>query len=228
VHALADPQGNVVPGNAHVRFTEEEIAQMTARPVGRKQAHAFLSQWRSANTEGAVDLTDRLDIFNWAGYVANHRDRQVIFDGGRRRITKFSIQRIDVVMDTNTRDARVDFLITGDDGVVIRAHPSQNEEAKLVVVPSERVSPVKETVVHHVSPRLHHGQGGAPLPPRGHEQDFHYMGVSQADLMPTRRVQAWAERRLQRTIGAGQPYKLNVTMEAVDHDLVGVWFNGVE
>jgi hypothetical protein len=246
-HALADPQGNVAPGNAQAGWTENEIAGMASAPVGRRKAHAFLEQWRSENPRGALDPTLRRDIFDWAGYVANHRDRQAIFDRGRQRITKFAIQRIDVVMDTNTKETRVDFWMTGDDGMVVRAHPGTKREAKLVVTTWMRGNPVKGSAVHDVAPPLpagkgpYHGKGGkgggkdAPLPPRGDEQNYNFTGVSQADLSPSRVVNDWANRRLRTTGEASQPHKLNVTTEVEDPDWTALprfswclWFKGVQ
>ena len=69
-----------------------------------------------------------------------------------------------MVVDTNTKDARVDFLMTGDDGMVIRAHPDAKREAKLVVVPCDMGNPAKGEAVHDVAPPLpagkRHGKGG--------------------------------------------------------------------
>jgi hypothetical protein len=151
--ALADQQGNP-PGG----WTERDVEQHAAGPVSRRKAHEYLAQWRSENQRGTLDLTGRRNLFDWVSYLGYHPDRKMIFAGGRR-VTSFHIMRIDAVMDTNTRDARVDFVIRLSDGMVVRLHPGSKSDAKPVVVTGAMGTPQVVRQGQH--------EAAAPPPPGG-------------------------------------------------------------
>ncbi len=121
-----------------VGWTEADILSSIdpfSTPFGRRAAAEFLRKWQDENPTGGLELTHRRDIFDWMSYLAGHPDRTLIFNSSQRRIQHFRIARLDVVLDKLTKSARVDFLIGGDDGMVIRLHPDATKEAYPIIVP---------------------------------------------------------------------------------------------
>jgi hypothetical protein len=118
-----------------------------------------LAAWRVENKQGSQDLTHQPGVFEWRGYLANHPDRTMFWAGGRR-LCKFTISRLPAIMDTNTRDARVDFLLDFDDGTVIRLHPGSKAETCPVLTTRDAVRQICEQGTHDAA---------APAPPRGND-----------------------------------------------------------
>jgi len=97
-----------------------------------------MSKWRiktDGTTEMEKDLTDQKD-FDWVGYLKSHPDTAVIVPDGKV-VVSFTIARL-AVIDRNTQSGRVDFVVLLDDGHCVRLHPSQNQEARPVIVPPDR------------------------------------------------------------------------------------------
>ena len=207
--ALAMAQGNRRQQQRGTSLQECEAAVGEARGhvTGRKAAHTFLSTWRARNQGGPPDVcTDLLDgrEFNWKCYLGQHRDRNMIFDGGALTVIGFGIRRVPWIFDTNTSDGRVDFVVARSDDSAMRLHPGNKDEA-LAVIHTERPSTAQrsEERWHEdgVPPTLAAPQG------KGHNKGLdpadvggagkgdgkgdaqrhrkHYRGASAADLIPT-------------------------------------------
>ena len=145
-------------------MTQEDVkrhADLAWPVVGRSKAHAFLAEWRTANAQWTLDLTDRPDLFEWRSYLARHPDRAMFWTDGRR-LRKFAISRIDSVMDNNTHEPRVDFLLLFTDQTVIRLHPGSKNETRPVLTTAETVPQTFEGGRHDaVAPSAPRGKGGA-------------------------------------------------------------------
>jgi len=229
-------------------WSEHDVEQQARLPVGRQSAHRFLSVWREQNPQGSLDLTNRRDDFDWVSYLANHPSRKLFFEGGRR-VQRFGIARIPAVMDTNTRDARVDYTMTVSDGIVIRLHPGTKNEAMPVVVGTHVMDVAQQMVEgrHEAAPSAPRGKGEAAAGGGGKGQGKggikgdgkgkaaggdaaapapmirHFEGISRADLYPTRAVKIWAEARLQASRQTGRRYTLDITQPVTDDG----WRTGV-
>ena len=153
--ALAGQQGNAVG------WSEYDVEQQAGQAVGRATAHRFLQAWRDENPQGSLDLTNSRHVFDWVSYLANHSSRKWIFQDGRC-VLRFGICRIPSVMDTNTRDARVDFTMSLSDGKVIRLHPSKNHTMP-VEVSTHDMSVAQQKVEgrHEAAPSGPRGKGEA-------------------------------------------------------------------
>jgi len=161
-------------------WSEHDVEQQAGLPVGRGKAHRFLQAWREQNPQGSFDLTNRRDDFDWVSYLANHPSRKLFFEGGRR-VLRFGIDRIPAVMDTNTRDARVDYTMKLSDGIVIRLHPGTKTTQSVVV----------GTHVMDVAQQMVEGRHeAAPSAPRGKKPpaDVRLQGLrkSRTDPLPAR------------------------------------------
>ena len=241
---LAAPQG---PRSWSLEDCEQAAA--TARPaVGRGSAHRFLSLWRGANQPGTyTDLTDRQQ-FDWVSYLGQHRDRTVIFDNGLR-VDSFGIHSMPWVFDTNTRVARVDFIVRrigATASAAVRLHPGSKDESKVVIHEEgpAKAKQLEELWHDDIPPTLAVPQGGKGNT-KGHDTGFggddegkrkgrgdalrqrkHYRGASAADLIPTKVVEAWVASRV-RSAAPGT-FTMNVSGmirdQSFPRDQVFTWF----
>ncbi len=242
--ALAKQQGQgpEAPPAARRQWTQDDVIREAGRvTVGRNKAHEFLATWRIENATGTLDLTDRPDLFEWRGYLANHPDRALLWQGGRV-LHKFKISRLTCARDNNTHDSRVDFMLQLTDDTVVRLHPGSKTEAKPVVTSRTAVRQLCDQGTHDgAAPAPPRGQAEAPAGGRGRstkgnragkgkgkgkgdhaqralaaqqgqaERRTHFQGISVADMVTSRAVKEFLTLRLQVVQAGGTSFALNVT-----------------
>ena len=196
------------PGFAAVRAAQPDVRWKTSKAdiqghggtVTRKQAHSFMSQWRtltSGTAEMEKDLTDQKD-FDWVGYLKLHPDIVKIVPD-EKFVVSFAIQRV-AAIDTNTKSARVDFVVLLDDGHRVRLHPSQTREAYPVIIPPDRAGiftmgeVAGREALRGVTVEV--GRAACAAQPGIVEtRRPHYICVSEADLLMPSQVKAWLAER---------------------------------
>ena len=196
------------PGFAAVRAAQPDVRWKTTKAdiqgygktVTRKQAHSFMSQWRnlpSGTAEMEKDLTDQKD-FDWIGYLKLHPHiNQIVPD--EKFVVSFAIQRV-AAIDTNTKSARVDFVVLLDDGHRVRLHPSQVREACPVIVPPGRdgIFTMGEVAGREAlrGVTVEVGRAACAAQPGLVEtRRPHYIGASAADLLRPSQVKGWLAER---------------------------------
>ena len=196
------------PGFAAVRAAQPDVRWKTSKAdiqgygkaVTRKQAHSFMSQWRtltSGTAEMEKDLTDQKD-FDWVGYLKLHPDIDKIVPD-EKFVVSFAIQRV-AAIDTNTKSARVDFVVLLDDGHRVRLHPSQTKEACPVIVPPGRdgIFTMGEVAGREAlrGVTVEVGRAACAAQPGIVEtRRPHYIGASEADLLMPSQVKGWLAER---------------------------------
>ena len=196
------------PGFAAVRAAQPDVRWNTSKAdiqgygkaVTRKQAHSFMSQWRtltSGTAEMEKDLTDQTD-FDWVGYLKLHPDIDKIVPD-EKFVVSFAIQRV-AAIDTNTKSARVDFVVLLDDGHRVRLHPSQAKEACPVIVPPGRdgIFTMGEVAGREALRGVPVEVGRAACaaqPGLVENRRPHYIGASAADLLMPSQVKGWLAER---------------------------------
>ena len=196
------------PGFAAVRAAQPDVRWKTTKAdiqgygktVTRKQAHSFMSQWRnlpSGTAEMEKDLTDQKD-FDWVGYLKLHPDMDIIVPD-EKFVVSFAIQRV-AAIDTNTKNARVDFVVLLDDGHRVRLHPSQTREAYPVIIPPDRAGiftmgeVAGREALRGVTVEV--GRAACAAQPGLVEtRRPHYIGASAADLLRPSQVKGWLAER---------------------------------
>ena len=196
------------PGFAAVRAAQPDVRWKTSKAdiqgygksVTRKQAHSFMSQWRtltSGTAEMEKDLTDQKD-FDWVGYLKLHPDMDIIVPD-EKFVVSFAIQRV-AAIDTNTKSARVDFVVLLDDGHRVRLHPSQTREACPVIIPPDRAGiftmgeVAGREALRGVTVEV--GRAACAAQPGLVEtRRPHYIGASAADLLMPSQVKGWLAER---------------------------------
>ena len=197
-----------LPGFAAVRAAQPDVRWKTSKAgiqghggtVTRKQAHSFMSQWRtltSGTAEMEKDLTDQKD-FDWVGYLKLHPDIVKIVPD-EKFVVSFAIQRV-AAIDTNTKSARVDFVVLLDDGHRVRLHPSQTKEACPVIVPPGRdgIFTMGEVAGREAlrGVTVEVGRAACAAQPGIVEtRRPHYICASEADLLMPSQVKAWLAER---------------------------------
>ena len=195
-------------GFAAVRAAQPDVRWKTTKAdiqgygktVTRKQAHSFMSQWRnlpSGTAEMEKDLTDQKD-FDWIGYLKLHPYLNIIVPD-EKFVVSFAIQRV-AAIDTNTKNARVDFVVLLDDGHRVRLHPSQAKEACPVIVPPGRdgIFTMGEVAGREALRGVTVEVGRAACaaqPGLVENQRPHYIGASAADLLMPSQVKGWLTER---------------------------------
>ena len=195
-------------GFAAVRAAQPDVRWKTTKAdiqgygktVTRKQAHSFMSQWRnlpSGTAEMEKDLTDQKD-FDWIGYLKLHPYLNIIVPD-EKFVVSFAIQRV-AAIDTNTKNARVDFVVLLDDGHRVRLHPSQAKEACPVIVPPGRdgIFTMGEVAGREALRGVPVEVGRAACaaqPGLVENQRPHYIGASAADLLMPSQVKGWLTER---------------------------------
>ena len=143
------------------------------------------------------DLTDQKD-FDWVGYLMGHLDIDKIVPD-ERFVVSFAIQRV-AAIDTNTKTARVDFVVLLDDGHRVRLHPSQAKEACPVIVPPGRdgIFTMGEVAGREALRGVPVEVGRAACaaqPGLVETRRPHYIGASAADLLRPSQVKGWLAER---------------------------------
>ena len=196
------------PGFAAVRAAQPDVRWNTSKAdiqgygkaVTRKQAHSFMSQWRtltSGTAEMEKDLTDQKD-FDWVGYLKLHPYIDKIVPD-EKFVVSFAIQRV-AAIDTNTKSARVDFVVLLDDGHRVRLHPSQAKEACPVIVPPGRdgIFTMGEVAGREAlrGVTVEVGRAACAAQPGIVEtRRPHYICASEADLLMPSQVKGWLAER---------------------------------
>ena len=183
-----------VPGVRGIKYTRADIDGATNEKVTKGAAHTFLQRWRAID-QGEVErvLWDDRE-FDWVGYLKHHPDLECIVPPGVG-VINFSIARSSTI-DTNTKTARVDFVVSRDDGNFVRLHPSTKQEARPVIVPDGKKDSFllgRDTDQHvfvHVATHKGKGQGKTMAP-----EATHFVGASTADILQPSAVRLWLADR---------------------------------
>lgn len=199
---------SVAAAAARVLLTPAEASELASRSdtrVSRMRAHTFLKQAREeleASGREQRDLSDG-QAFDWRGYVAGHPARDTIVGVG---VCGFEVALLGVSEPNHTKTPgehgfRCDFVAHRVDGTSARMHPSQKQEAK-VVLGDRRLWALP-------------GDGGlwaipaAPASTRCPTGAF--QGFSQSDTFTPRQFSVFVAEVLARENPVQRPYRREVT-----------------
>ena len=201
--------------------------------VSRRMAHVFMSEWRKkADVSGETeqDLTDQ-QVFDWVGYLKVHPDLTKIVPDGKV-VVSFAIARL-ASIDKNTCTGRVDFLVFLDDGICVRLHPSQAQEALLVIVPADHTGglmlsgPSGRTAMSGTVPEVQRGShvvaaravqpgvaaGRAGQPAPLDKIRDHFIDTSESDILQPSFVRCWLAERAE--LWPGKKFCQEITTPSV-------------